>query len=110
MLRLIYQLPGHSLGLCFVLLPPPSRVKVEAALHKAQDKLEALIGPFRLRRTVRSAMTRGMLMPFPVSVQRGKGSARLKQDQAMREVRRRRRRPCSITACFGFVAERGLVS
>lgn len=28
-------------------------------------------------------------MPFPVSVQRGKGSARLERDQAMREVRRR---------------------
>ena len=85
-------------------------IYIRRTMPLVQDKLEALMGPFRLRRTVRSAMTRGMLMPFPVSVQRGKGSARLKQDQAMREVRRRRRRPCSITACFGFVAERGLVS
>lgn len=80
-------------GLCCTSCPPrppppaASWAKVEAALHKAEDKLEALIGPFRLRETVRTAMTRGMLMPFPVSVQRGKGSAKLERDQPMREVR-----------------------
>lgn len=59
---------------------------MEAKVKKAEDGLEALIGPFRLRKTVNSALKRGMLMPFPVSVQKGKANARLEKGQSMREV------------------------
>ncbi|CAM9599254.1 unnamed protein product, partial [Scytosiphon promiscuus] len=60
--------------------------KMETKVEKAEDRLEALVGPFRLRKTVTRALTRGMLMPFPVSVQRGKANARLERGQNMREV------------------------
>lgn len=55
-------------------------------MQKAEDGLEALIGPFRLKKTVRDALQRGMLMPFTVSVQKGKGVARLERGQNMREA------------------------
>ena len=60
--------------------------KAEAGVKRARVALEALIGPFRLRKAVRAAMKTGMLMPFPVSVQRGKAVARLERGQNMREV------------------------
>lgn len=60
--------------------------KMEGAAKAAQDALETLTGPFRLRKAVRSALNRGMLLPFPVSVQRGKAIARLERGQNMREV------------------------
>lgn len=59
---------------------------METKVKKAEDGLEALIGPFRLRNTVKRALKRGMLMPFPVSAQRGKANARLERGQKMREV------------------------
>lgn len=63
-----------------------SILQKEGAVKAATDSLEMLIGPFRLRKTVRDAMNRGMLLPFSVSVQRGKASAKLERDQNMREV------------------------
>lgn len=60
--------------------------KAEEAVKSARDALEALIGPFRLRSTVNGALKRGMLMPFPVSVQRGKAAAKLERGRKMREA------------------------
>lgn len=60
--------------------------QAEASVQKAEDALEALIGPFRLNKMVREALTRGMLMPFSVSVHHGKAAARLKEGQNMREA------------------------
>lgn len=55
-------------------------------MKSARDALEALIGPFRLRKAVKDALKRGMLMPFPMSLQRGKAAAKLERGQKMREV------------------------
>ncbi|CBN75312.1 conserved unknown protein [Ectocarpus siliculosus] len=62
------------------------REKAEERVKAAENALEALIGPFRLRNNVRAAVTEGMLMPFPVSMQKGKANARLEKGQNMREV------------------------
>lgn len=53
---------------------------------KAEDSLEALIGPFRLRRVVRETLERGLLMPFSVSMLNGKAAGRLPRQQSMRGV------------------------
>ncbi|CAM9138462.1 unnamed protein product [Ectocarpus sp. 12 AP-2014] len=62
------------------------REKAEERVKAAENALEALIGPFRLRSNVRAAVTKGMLMPFPVSMQKGKANARLEKGQNMREA------------------------
>ncbi|CAB1111934.1 unnamed protein product [Ectocarpus sp. CCAP 1310/34] len=62
------------------------REKAEERVKAAENALEALIGPFRLRNNVRAAVTKGMLMPFPVSMQKGKANARLEKGQNMREA------------------------
>lgn len=82
------------------------KLKAEEVVERARDALEALVGPFRLRRTVKGALKRGMLMPFPVSVQRGKAAAKLERGQKMREASdSRASRVCSCVmvascACF----------
>lgn len=55
-------------------------------MKAAENALEVLIGPFRLRNNVRASVTEGMLMPFPVSMQKGKAVARLEKGQKMREA------------------------
>ncbi|CAM9128740.1 unnamed protein product [Ectocarpus fasciculatus] len=62
------------------------REKAEERVKAAENALEALIGPFRLRNNVRASVTEGMLMPFPVSMQKGKAVARLEKGQKMREA------------------------
>lgn len=69
-------------------------------MKAAENALEALIGPFRLRNSVRAAVTKGMLMPFPVSMQKGKANARLEKGQNMREASDAA--ICfSVLSCFG---------
>ncbi|CAM9130285.1 unnamed protein product [Ectocarpus sp. 4 AP-2014] len=62
------------------------REKAEQRVQAAENALAALIGPFRLRNSVRAAVTKGMLMPFPVSMQKGKANARMEKGQNMREA------------------------
>ena len=56
--------------------------------NEAENALEALVGPFRLRKIVRTALRDGMLMPFALSVNRGEATARLEKIQGISEVRR----------------------
>lgn len=60
--------------------------QAQAFVQQTEDGLKALTGPFRLKKTVREALSRGLLMPFPLSVQRGKAAARPKEGQNMREA------------------------
>lgn len=69
----------------------PANRKAAARVKRARDSLGALVGPFRLSKAVNDALKRGMLMPFPVSVQRGKAAAKLERGRKMREVSVRER-------------------
>lgn len=60
--------------------------KAEEAYKKSESALEALVGPFRLRKIVNTALKKGMLMPFSVSVNRGEDVARLENGQRIQEV------------------------
>lgn len=71
---------------------PREHEKAEAGVKRAQNSLEALVGPFRLRKAVRGALKRGMVMPFLVSVQRGKAAAKLERGKKMREASLRKNR------------------
>lgn len=60
--------------------------QAEGLIRKANNGLESLTGPFRLRETVRTALKRGLLMPFRVSVQRRKSLAKLQRGHKQREA------------------------
>lgn len=60
--------------------------KAECLLKNADGNLGALVGPFRLAKTVQRALKQGVLMPFPLSVQKGRAAARVPATHSMREV------------------------
>lgn len=62
--------------------------KAKEAYKKAEGALEALVGPFRLRKIVNTALKEGMLMSFSVSVNRGEAVARLEKGHRIQEVSR----------------------
>lgn len=64
-----------------------NELQTEEVLKKAEHALEALLGPFRLSKTVRQTLKQGLLMPFELSMTKGKRAARVSNGRGLREVK-----------------------
>lgn len=55
-------------------------------MKEAEDKLENLIGQFKLSKLVQDAVERGLPLPFTVSMQQGKATAHVTGERSFKSV------------------------